>query len=378
MRTEAIKAGAWGIVFTTILGILIIVGSRNLSHFDAALIGYTFAVLFAVFGITYRYAMWLQRPPTAVYWRRGWQVFLQPKHIVANLFVWPQKLITDISLNSFIFRRGSMRGLTHMLIMWGCIIAGLITFPLVFGWIHFESVPAKMDHYRVFLFGFSTSEFAVHSWMGFLIFHGLVWSAFLVIAGVMLAMRRRMRDRSAAAVQEVIEDFMPLILLFSISLSGLLLTVSYTWMKGYAYDFLAVLHAITVIFTLLWLPFGKFFHIFQRPAQLGVSFYKEAGAKSEPALCRRCHQPYSSRMHIEDLIEVEKKLGYQYEVNQKDVEHYQWICPPCRRALFAIAQGMLSQPVAASSTDENVGGSYVNKGMRQGPLGTEDRDNFHP
>ena len=49
-------------------------------------------------------------------------------------------------------------------------------------------------------------------------------------------------------------------------------------MKGYAYDFLAILHAITVIFTLLWLPFGKFFHIFMRPAQLGVSFYKDVGA----------------------------------------------------------------------------------------------------
>jgi hypothetical protein len=27
---------------------------------------------------------------------------------------------------------------------------------------------------------------------------------------------------------------------------------------------------VTVILTLLWLPFGKFFHIFQRPAQIGV------------------------------------------------------------------------------------------------------------
>ena len=49
-----------------------------------------------------------------------------------------------------------------------------------------------------------------------------------------------------------------------------MLTVSYTWMRGYGYDFIAILHAITVIVTLLWLPFGKFFHIFQRPAQLGV------------------------------------------------------------------------------------------------------------
>jgi tellurite resistance protein TehA-like permease len=31
-----------------------------------------FATLFAAFGITYRYAMWIQRPPTRMYWRRGW------------------------------------------------------------------------------------------------------------------------------------------------------------------------------------------------------------------------------------------------------------------------------------------------------------------
>jgi NNP family nitrate/nitrite transporter-like MFS transporter len=53
----------------------IVVGSRNLQHFDAALVGYTFATLFAAFGISYRYAMWLHRPPTRMYWRRGWQAF---------------------------------------------------------------------------------------------------------------------------------------------------------------------------------------------------------------------------------------------------------------------------------------------------------------
>ena len=57
---------------------LIVLGSRNLAHFDAALVGYTFATLFALFGVTYRYSMWLQRPPTRMYWKRGWQLFWQP------------------------------------------------------------------------------------------------------------------------------------------------------------------------------------------------------------------------------------------------------------------------------------------------------------
>jgi len=59
-----------------------------------------------------------------------------------------------------------------------------------------------------------------------LVFHGLVWAALLVIPGVMLAMRRRMRDEGAAAVQLFAEDFLPLVLLFAISVTGLLLTGS--------------------------------------------------------------------------------------------------------------------------------------------------------
>jgi hypothetical protein len=254
---------------------------------------------------------------------------------------------------------------------------------LVFGWIHFESVPGALDHYRAFFFGFPTFIFGVNSLLGSIIFHGLVWSALLVIAGVMLAMRRRMRDEGAAAVQAFGEDFLPLILLFAISVSGLLLTASYTWMKGYAYDFLAIAHAVTVIFTLLSLPFGKFFHIFQRPAQLGVSFYKDAGAREEPARCRRCGYPFSSRMHIEDLIEVERALGYRYEMPHSTAVHYQWICPPCRRALLALAQGALWSPAGHGRADESIPSgrastpSYANPALGEGPLGEEDRNNFH-
>jgi hypothetical protein len=153
-------------------------------------------------------------------------------------------------------------------------------------------------------------------------------------------MKRRMSDHGAAALQQFGEDYLPLIALFAISVTGLMLTASYTWMRGYGYDFIAILHAITVILTLIWLPFGKFFHIFQRPAQLGVSFYKEISARSEQAACRRCGQEFASRMHVEDLIDVERQLGYRYELADA-AEHFQWICPRCRRALLALAQAKL-------------------------------------
>jgi hypothetical protein len=338
---ERVVGAAWGTLFTAILAVLIIAGSRTLQHFDAALVGYTFAVLFATFAITYRYAMWLQRPPTKRYWNRGWKLFFSRKYFASNVRSWFARVGADFAVNRFIFKRGGARGLAHILIMWGCILAFAITFPLVFGWIHFETLPGDIESYRTFVFGFGTGSFKVHSAVAFLIFHGLVWASFMVIGGVMLAMRRRMRDHGAAALQRFAEDFLPLILLFAISMTGLLLTASYTWMQGYGYDFLALLHAITVIFTLLYLPFGKFFHIFQRPAQLGVSFYKDVAAKEGMAACRRCGQEFAPLLQIDDLIDVERELGYRYETDAPGVEHYQRICPECRRSLLGIAQGQL-------------------------------------
>jgi len=335
---EKIKASAWGVLTTFILAVLVVAGSRNLAHFDAALVGYTFASLFAVFGITYRYAMWLQRPPTALYWRRGWELFFRPGFIGRNLVELGRRLVSVFAMNRFIWRRNSLRGLAHSLIMWGCLLASAVTFPLVFGWIHFETMPGDLESYQAYNFGFPTPGFKIESVFGFLIFHALVWASFLVIAGVMLAMRRRMRERSAAALQQFGEDILPLILLFAISVTGLMLTASYTWMKGYAYDFLAILHAVTVIFTLLWMPFGKFFHIFQRPAQLGVSFYKGVGAEEDSARCLRCGEPFASRLHVQDLIGVERALGYRYELAGATASHYQWVCPACRRKLLGLAQ----------------------------------------
>jgi hypothetical protein len=223
--------------------------------------------------------------------------------------------------------------------MWGCVLAAAITFPLVWGWIHFETVPGDLHMYRTFVFGFPVQDFPVESTLAFVIFHGLVWSSFLVIAGVMLAFRRRMIDHGAVAVQQFGQDILPLLLLFAISVTGLMLTASYTWMRGYAYEFLAILHAATVIVTLLWLPFGKLFHVFQRPAQLGVGFYKDAGARDQQATCRRCGRPYASLPMVRDLTTVERELGFRYEL--PDGGHYQEICPQCRRALFGLSQGRL-------------------------------------
>jgi hypothetical protein len=290
---------------------------------------------------------------------------------------------SDLAANRFIFARGGLRGLAHLLIMWGCLIAVAITFPLVFGWLHFESDGGDLERYRAYVFGFPTFSFAIHSSLAFVAFHGLVWASILVIAGVMLAMRRRMYEEGATALQLFGEDLLPLVLLFAVSASGLMLTVSYTWLRGYAFDFGAILHAATVIATFVWLPFGKLFHVVQRPAQIGVRFYKTVGAESEPACCRRCGAAFTSRMHVEDLIEVQRQLGFRYECDDPSLEHYQWVCPPCRRALVALAQGTLWHRERAELATDGAGRRpatpvHANPGRGEGPLGDEDARNFHP
>lgn len=346
------RAAGLALLVTGGLAALIVLGSRNLAHFDAALVGYTFATLFAAFGITYRYSVWLQRPPTQMYWRRGWQAFFAKPFLGRNVVTLAKRAVVEVAGNRFIFKRGFLRGAAHWLLMWGCLLAAAITFPLVWGWIHFETAPGDTETYRTFVFGYFAGAFPVHSVPAFILFHGLVWASFLVIAGVMLAFRRRMIDHGAAAVQRFGEDILPLVLLLAISVTGLMLTVSYTWLRGYGYSFLAVLHAATVILTLLFLPFGKFFHIFQRPAQLGVGFYKDEGERGEQAHCVRCAKPFASVAMIRDLAVVERQLGFRYELAEGAPgtqpsagggaeRHYQEVCPRCRRALFGLAQAAL-------------------------------------
>lgn len=377
------RSVAWGLGVSVSLGALVLIGSRNLAHFDAALVTYTFAILFASFGLTYRYAMWLSRPPTALFWRRGWQAFFRRGWRLRNARSWVSRVAWDVLLNRFIVRRHPVRGLAHLLIMWGCLLAVAITFPLVFGWLHFRPVPGDLTLYEAMIFGFPAFRFRHGSLLGFVLFHGLVWASLVVIAGVMLALRRRMREESASAVQRFAEDFVPLILLFAVSVTGLMLTASYTWMQGYGFTFISLLHAVTVIGTFLWLPFGKFFHVFQRPAQLGVGFYQDVGRAEEQAHCRRCGHAFTSRQHVLDLIEVERQLGYRYEVSGSRAEHYQWICPPCRRASFAAAQGLAwsgrrgGAPLPAAGAPLRTP-AHVNPGLGEGPLGKEDAENFHP
>lgn len=335
-RTPVIRAVFWGTVVAGILCLAIYLGSSRFRHFDAALVPYAGATVFAAFGIAYRFAMWLQRPPTRLYWFAGWRLFFRPAHLPRNVLRLAKEFSRDFVLQRFIERRSHTRWAAHWLIAWGCILAGAVTFPLSFGWVHFETSLHSQQIYQAFFFGQPVFSFALGTWIARLTFNVLNISAVMVIAGVALALWRRARDRGAIAVQQFAQDMMPLMMLFAISITGLFLTLSTHLMNGLNYNFLSMLHAVTVIFTLLYLPFGKFFHVFQRPAQIGIHFYREAGESGLPAICALCGTNYATRLHMEDLKRVEAAMEIDYQ--GKNGPHYQDVCPACRRKSLAITQ----------------------------------------
>jgi hypothetical protein len=107
-------------------------------------------------------------------------------------------------------------------------------------------------------------------------------------------------------------------------------------MGGRFYTFLTTVHALTVIMGLMYLPFGKLFHIFQRPANLGVLFYKQEGAEGPQQRCSVCDLEFAAALQMLDLKEVLPQVGFDYSIAAGG--HYQDICPRCHRRLVALAQ----------------------------------------
>ncbi len=334
--SDSLHAMAWGLAAATAIIAGILIGSRGLRDFDPALVSYAGATVLAGFGLGYRYAMWLRRPPTRLFWQRGWQIFLTPRKLPSNQAFLARIVWNNVVLQRFIDRRSHLRWTAHWFLAWGCLLAAAITFPLSFGWVRFETARDSQEIYRAFIFGIPIGSFHLGTIVAELTFNILDIAAVMVLIGVFFALWRRGRDHGALSVQQFSNDMLPLIFLFAISITGVFLTVSTHLMGGIYYGFLSQLHAITVILTLLYLPFGKFFHIFQRPAQLGIDFYKKEGAAGEQAECIRCGLPFASRMHIDDLKAVQAALGIRYRL--ADGTHYQDVCPACRRKNLALTQ----------------------------------------
>jgi nitrate reductase gamma subunit len=298
-------------IVTLLLVIAIVVGSRRLQNFDPALIGYLFGTIFACLGIVYRFACWLQRPPTWRFFCRTRQMLLSPQgwRLIGMII---REALDKLVAQRFIRHRGKKRWAGHMLMAWGCMLGFAVTIPLTFGWIQFDLKAGTTDTYIARTFGFPVFVFPLHSFPALMIFHVLVWASLAVIAGVGILMYRRMTDPGLIATQNFRDDWLPLLLLMAIAVTGLGLTLDYEYLKGSVHQFMAITHALTVILFLVWLPFGKFFHIVQRPMQIGVDLYRRVGSEGEAAVCPHTSEVFATKVHIDDLKIVTRELGFDF------------------------------------------------------------------
>ncbi|MFV0540795.1 MAG: hypothetical protein ACK5MZ_06105 [Aestuariibaculum sp.] len=102
--------------------VLVLIGSRNLQNYDAALVAYLFGTLFALFGIVYRYSVWIQRPPTKVYFWRSMKILFSKDFLYLSWYSL-KDCVRNIVYLRFIIWRGKKRGLAHLTRALGCTMA---------------------------------------------------------------------------------------------------------------------------------------------------------------------------------------------------------------------------------------------------------------
>ena len=327
-------------------------GSLGFRYFDSALVGYAVAITALTFAIVARYARWLRMPATRRYWRRGWRLFASFDNFRQLPDLLPRAIGGQLLGQGFIRRRGIVRWIAHQCLFWGVMGATAITFPLVFGWLVFLLEAGTEDIYRVWMFGLPTFTFHTDSFVGWSLFHALDYTAVLVIVGCAIFLWRRFRDRAVAAAQRLGYDMVPLLMLLVISVTGLLLTASTVFFEGAYYGFLVILHMASVVVSLVFIPFGKFFHVVQRPASVGIQLYSEVNAQGDRRPCGRCGQPLAPPMFVEDLQATLDELGQDYRLPAEgDAGHLTELCPRCKRvvrgqAYFAVNGGSFASPNA--------------------------------
>ncbi len=320
-----------------VLAVLIYVGSRGLRDFDSALIGYAVGTIVAVAGLVYRYTVWISKPPTRRYFQGGWKGFLSWRNFRRYVLLVPTAFWTDIFAQTFIFKRSPTRWLMHMCIFWGVVLSLAITIPLTFGWIRFTLEPER--DYRLWVFGIETMKFPLETLLSWTIFHALDFTSVLLLIGVGIALWRRSTDAGMLATQRFGFDLVPLALLAAIAVTGLALTGSSMLWEGHYYSFISLVHQVVVVAWLLMLPFGKFFHIVERPATIGVKVYQAVnqglpdspGAPEGGQACAGCGEALPSHQFVIDLKATLEDLGQRYDLGEfGSLQDY---CPTCKRRL---------------------------------------------
>lgn len=329
------KAFTNAIIATFVVALVTFLGSLNLQNFDAALIIYFFGTISMTFGVVYHHSVWKQRPATQKYWKRTWEFIFSKDYLIYTKEV-IRLSVRNILFQRFIFPRGKMRWWGHFLLATGCLISFAVTFGLTFGWMNFTLKDGTNNMYETHMFGMTVMTFQLKTIVALLLFHILVWTAIMVIIGCLIMMHRRFVDEGQIATQWFERDWLPLILLVAVSVTGLGIWFDYSYLGGKMSQFMAITHAITVAMFLMWIPFGKFFHIFQRPAQVGANIYKIEGRRRGMQICPHTGEEFTTTMHVSDLKEITNEIGFHFE-RKEDGKSYLDFSPEGKRSMLAKA-----------------------------------------
>ena len=335
-RASLAGLGAAGLVAAAI-----VLGSRGLRDYDTALAAYTLGSLLAAFCVSYRTALWLRRPAARLYARRGLELLLRGRGHASYA---AHRGLVDVAAQRFVARRSRARWLAHLCLSWGTMLAAAVTFPLVFGWVHFETRVDDPRVYEVVALGARVLAFDVDSPVRHVLFNLLNASGVMVLFGAAYFLQRRLADPGMRARQQIVHDLLPLLLLLAIAVTGLMLTASAKLMDGYGYGAVAALHALAVVGTLLYLPFGKLFHAVQRPLHVAVGLARRADAETPAVRCAACAAAFAGAGQLAHLKVVLAEVGLDWPLPSaaadRGARHYSDVCPACRRRLLGFAQGV--------------------------------------
>ncbi|MGO4889317.1 MFS transporter [Anaerobacillus sp. MEB173] len=356
--------------FVVVLAMVFImwVATNQFAHMKLAQMGYIIGSFVFAIGITVRMCSWLIRPATKQVVKRSIQNMKQGSKMKRNYKAIFKTLVDNIILQKFIFKRGTYRGIMHWLIAWGCLGSFAITFGLVFGLFRFDLVDPHT--YQMIVFGFPTITMSPTGILAQMAFNGLNITALLLLIGLIMALIRRTNNKNLAVTQRVEFDLVPLFMLLAVTVTGLVLTVSYKFMGGWMHHNLTIIHqAVTVVF-LIYFPFGKLFHLPIRPLATAVPMNYQEVLQVDTRPCKSCQKEYSSDAQIEDVKGI---LGAQaFDLQMEDGSYLADYCPACRRRMRVMKQMNMEGPQG-----DPFGPVQTNNGFHISGFGKKRSDDFY-
>ncbi|MCI3921224.1 hypothetical protein MO973_13385 [Paenibacillus sp. TRM 82003] len=333
--------------FIAVCGLLALtyIGTRQFTHIDLALYGYMVGTVVFILGFLYRFLAWAERPPTKLILKKGLKRVFRKST--------PKVSVEHLVTHKFIWNRGWYRWLQHMLLCFGCVLSGFVTFPLVFGWMYFT-----MDvngYYTIVAMGMDVATIDAEGVLAYLFYNALNITAFMVIAGVCMALYRRVKNMQARAEQSFLFDFLPLYLLLFVSLTGLALTFSNLFLRGFGHPVMSLIHQWAVIGTMIYIPFGKLAHFPFRPMSVLAKNYRDHHGEQQMKACKVCGSEFVSVEQSNDVIDVLQQNGMTF---QKDEGfHLAELCLPCRRK-YRMSQfsGKATHLVKVKESNQNARG----------------------